>query len=253
MASSEERITLVRNYFKVNEYGSMRDLLRALDVSSRMTVSRTLNKIDYISSYSHRGKFYSTMAAAEFDQYGLWTIEGIHFSRFGTLLSTAKELVMSSESGFTASELTLILGVECKHALLNLSRKGMLDRTDSGNGFVYLSMEPDQKRRQILSRKAMYEKTKVGLGPDLDILPDEMRAAIILFFSLLDERQRRLFAGMEAARLGYGGDRRIADLLGMSAHTVSKGRRELFGGDVESGRIRAVGGGNKKLEKKRRK
>ncbi|MDT5026431.1 MAG: hypothetical protein QOE61_2857, partial [Micromonosporaceae bacterium] len=29
------------------------------------------------------------------------------------------------------------------------------------------------------------------------MLPDELKAAIILFYSLLDERQRRLYAGLE--------------------------------------------------------
>ena len=41
-------------------------------------------------------------------------------------------------------------------------------------------------------------------------LSDELRAGILLFFSLLNERQRRLYAGLEAAKLGYGGDKQIA-------------------------------------------
>ncbi len=49
-------------------------------------------------------------------------------------------------------------------------------------------------------------------------MPEELRAVIVLFASLLDERQRRLFAGLEALKCGWGGDRRIAQLLcpGMS-------------------------------------
>ena len=34
--------------------------------------------------------------------------------------------------------------------------------------------------------------------PDADLMPEELRAAIVLFASLLDERQRRLFAGLES-------------------------------------------------------
>ena len=35
-------------------------------------------------------------------------------------------------------------------------------------------------------------------------MPDELRAAIVLFASLLDERQRRLFAGLEGPTRGGG-------------------------------------------------
>ena len=78
---------------------------------------------------------------------------------------------------------------------------------------------------------------------------DELRAAIVLFASLLDEQQRRLYAGLESLQLG--GDRQIADLLHLDPHTVAKGRRQLLAQDVEVGRVRGVGGGRKPTEKKR--
>ena len=52
-------------------------------------------------------------------------------------------------------------------------------------------------------------------------------------------------------KLGHGGDRRIADLLGLDPDTVAKGRKELFTQDVERERVRRKGGGRKRLEKKR--
>lgn len=86
-----------------------------------------------------------------------------------------------------------------------------------------------------------------------DEVPDELKAAIVLFFSLLDEKQRRLFAGLESLKLGYGGDQRIAEIVGMDPHTVAKGRRELIEQDFQTGRIRKAGGGRKRVEKKRQK
>ena len=73
---------------------------------------------------------------------------------------------------------------------------------------------------------------------------------MILFFSLLDEQQRRHFAGLEAAKLGHGGDRIISGILGLDPHTVAKGRRELFSSDVNRDGIRQSGGGRKRVEKK---
>ena len=78
---------------------------------------------------------------------------------------------------------------------------------------------------------------------------DELRAAIVLFASLLDEQQRRLYAGLESLQLG--GDRQIADLLHLDPHTVAKGRRQLLAQEVQADRVRAVGGGRKPTEKKR--
>ena len=72
-------------------------------------------------------------------------------------------------------------------------------------------------------------------------MPEELRAAIVLFASLLDERQRRLFAGLEALKCGWGGDRRIARLLGIDPSTVAAGRRQLVERDVEVDRGAARG------------
>ena len=82
-----------------------------------------------------------------------------------------------------------------------------------------------------------------------DWISDESKASIILFVSLLNEQQRRLFAGLESIMWGYGGDKKIADLLGISKDTVAKGRRQLLNQDVNSRKIRRSGGGRKAVKK----
>ena len=62
-----------------------------------------------------------------------------------------------------------------------------------------------------------------------DLMPDQLRAAIVLFASLLDERQRRLYAGLESLKCGWGGDARIAGLLGIDPGTVARGRLNAVG------------------------
>ena len=76
-----------------------------------------------------------------------------------------------------------------------------------------------------------------------EVLAHEVEAGLILFFGLLDERPRRLFAGLEALKVGRGGDARVAALLGVDPHTVAKGRIELLRGDIDPTRVRKVGGG----------
>ena len=85
----------------------------------------------------------------------------------------------------------------------------------------------------------------------LQVSPDELQAAILLFHGLLDEQQRRLFAGLESIRLGHGGDTLLGDFLGLDAHTVARGRRQLLDQNVVSGRTRRAGGGRPSTEKKR--
>ena len=72
-----------------------------------------------------------------------------------------------------------------------------------------------------------------------------------MLFSLLNEKQRRLYAGLESLRLGRGGDQGIAELLGIDVATVAKGRRQLLRRDVEVERVLRAGGGRKRVEKKR--
>jgi len=92
-----------------------------------------------------------------------------------------------------------------------------------------------------------------GALPEAALMPEELRASIVLFFSMLDEKTRRLYAGLEALKTGRGGDAQIADLLGLSVGTVARGRRELLRRDVETDRVRKAGAGRKTQEKKRRK
>jgi hypothetical protein len=68
---------------------------------------------------------------------------------------------------------------------------------------------------------------------------------------LLDEKQRRLYAGLESLKWGHGGDRQVAGLLGLDVATIAKGRRELVRGEILTNRIRRPGGGRKPVEKKR--
>jgi len=54
---------------------------------------------------------------------------------------------------------------------------------------------------------------------------------------------------LEAAKLGHGGDRRIAEFLGLDVHTVAKGRKELLEDSVDCNGVRNGGSGRKRVEK----
>lgn len=228
----------------------MPELKRALGTTGTMTVYRKLRELGYRSSYSHRGKYYTLEEIARFDQHGLWSHHDVWFSRYGNLVETSRELVEGSQAGLTTDELEAVVHVNPKQALLKLCRAGCLHRQKTDTLYVHFSSDAAVRKRQVLHRRQYQEKRCAG---EIGRLTDELKAAIILFYSLLDEKQRRLYAGLESQRLGHGGDSRIAEFLDIDAHTVAKGRRELFGAQVNPERVRRRGGGRKTAEKKRRK
>lgn len=70
--------------------------------------------------------------------------------------------------------------------------------------------------------------------------------------STLNEYQARLFVAEKALEIGRGGTSRLSSLTGMSRVTINSGIAELRGGqrlrDAGAGRVRAPGGGRKKVE-----
>ena len=69
--------------------------------------------------------------------------------------------------------------------------------------------------------------------------------------STLDERQQRLYVGLESQKLGHGGDHRLALIPGLSINPIAKGRRELEAMEG-SDWVRRPGGGRRRAEKKTR-
>jgi len=82
-------------------------------------------------------------------------------------------------------------------------------------------------------------------------LTAEVHRAINRFFSVTDERSRRLLAGSLAREHGHGGITLVARITGLSPHTIRRGRRELEQPPpTRRGQIRRQGAGPKPIEKK---
>ena len=177
---------------------------------------------------------------------------GYRFSRLGTLLATADHFVSHSPQGFFAHELADTLHVEVQDPLHQLVQAGRLRRTESNGLFLYTASEFSTHRLQLAARRTAHAVPLAVNAGALQVSPDELQAAIVLFYGLLDEQQRRLFAGLESIRLGHGGDTLLGDFLGLDAHTVARGRQQLLDRQIAGpGRIRKQGGGRITTEKKR--
>jgi len=242
-------------FFDGHKIATLDQLREALGNPARCTVFRKLGDLQYLSSYSHRGKYYTLKSIARFSEQGLWSFGSVWFSRFGNLLQTCQALVDHSDAGYSASELRDIVQVKTKHALTQLARDGRLARETFDSVYVYLSAQGDVARRQIEARNVLLQQSPVSwIVANPDLATEEARALLVLFCSMLNEKQRRLFAGLESLKLGYGGDAHVASILGIDPHTVAKGRNELINADLTAtDRLRAPGAGRPSQEKKRRK
>jgi hypothetical protein len=238
MAHSRFGEEVIGSFLQKHKIATLGELKQTLGRSATMTVFRKLRALGYRTSFSHRGKYYTLTDIPQFDELGLWSYRAVWFSREGNLVRTAQRFVEEARAGLTVSELRTLLPVEVKDPLLQLYRKGQIDREKIGDVYVYLSREADVRRVQTTHRQEPQTVWELGESPVGAGISPELKAAMILFYSLLDEQQRRLYAGLEAQKLGYGGDRTIAEFLGLDVHTVARGRRELVREQVQRQGVR---------------
>lgn len=234
-----------------HKIATLAELKQALGTEVALTVLRKLKELDYLSSYSHGGRYYTLRSIARFDNQGLWSHERVWFSRHGTLLATARHFIDQAAQGYFAQELASALHVQVHDALRQLASRGQIARENLSGLYLYTSTDAATRQRQLLSRRSSQAVPILTDASRLQVAPEELQAAIILFYSLLDEQQRRLYAGLESLKLGHGGDHQLAEFLGLNSHTIARGRQQLLEQGVQFDRVRKAGGGRKPLEKKR--
>ena len=244
--SDELRALLLRNQIAI-----LGEMKQALGTPVDVTVFRKLKPLDYLTSYSHRGRYYTLREIARFDGHGLWSQADVWFSRFGTLLATAEVFVNRSPRGYFAGELARALHVEVQDALHQLTQQRRVTREMVSGLYLYTATDRAIQRGQLLTRRTVEAVPTVADASVLAVSEEELKASILLFYSLLDEQQRRLYAGLESLKLGRGGDTQLAGFLDLDPHTVARGRQQLLAQDVEVDRARRTGGGRKPVEKKR--
>lgn len=243
-------IECINKYFNYVKIATIGQLQKKLSTKVTKTIRRYLKKLEYFSSYSHNGKFYSHKRFANFDKNGLWVCKNICFSEHKTLISSIEYLISISESGCNSNELKNLLHVEVKNALLKLEKNKKIVRKKLNSRFYYFSNVSAIRKAQLLLCRSKVE-TKFGQQMNKEKITDaEIKQGFALFFNQLDEKQKRLYSGLESALLGYGGDKIIAETFGLDTHTVSRGRHEILSGNFEKKDIRHKGGGRKSIKKK---
>ena len=122
MRPEKFRTQTIVQLLRKRSIATMADMKTVLGTQVDMTVFRKLRAIEYLSSYSHGGRFYTLLELAAFDARGLWRHRDVRFSKFGSLIDTTERFVLRAEDGVFAPALAAELGVEVKDPLLKLVR-----------------------------------------------------------------------------------------------------------------------------------
>lgn len=241
---------LLLKFLRKKKIATLDQLKAALGTNSTMTVFRKLKLLDYISSCSHSGRYYTLQRIAAFNKEGLWFYKGTVFSSHGSLKETIKALIDGCQQGYTAIELEQLLGIKPNESLVELATEKNVYRSKILGRYVYFCRNVSQRTRQELLRRETIE-TEIPNRAKPELLMNEVKAAIVLFYSSLNEKERRLYAALESMKIGRGGDKIISDLFSIDTKTVAKGRNELLGDDIEIEAIRRKGAGRKSIKKNR--
>jgi hypothetical protein len=106
------------------------------------SVRRFLSRTGYYSSFTHNGKWYTLHSIPRFSRDGLWFYRDIGFSRAGSLPNTLLVLTSRSPAGMRAEMLGEKLRCRCHTILVQLCRRGKLQREKAGRSYVYLAADP---------------------------------------------------------------------------------------------------------------
>jgi len=115
------------------------DLCEVIGSSSRMTVFRRLRQIEYVTSYTHAGRYYTLYDIARFDSDGIWFYDDIGFSQNGSLKNTVTSLIDGSDAGKFHFDLEKQLRVRVHNVLLDLVKSKQIERIKFQGQLLYLS------------------------------------------------------------------------------------------------------------------
>lgn len=133
------------------------------------SVRRFLAEVGYYSSFTHNGGWYTLRSIPRFGRNGLWFYRDIGFSRAGTLTKTLISLITGSPAGMSAEMLGETLRCRCHGVLVNLWRKGNVQRQKIGRCQIYFAADRHKAERQRQTLSAQHPP-EVRFSAELAVL-----------------------------------------------------------------------------------
>jgi len=168
ISKTQKQEIALRNLLQKRKVVKLQDMLDCLRISSGMTVSRYLKNIKHTNSYNHAGAYYACSDVPQYNKDGVWCYKKAFFSKYGSLKSTIAHLVTNSKAGFFSKELMEILKVRTKNTLRNLVDQSIIARTNTDKGFLYVSIDNNNSKKQIANRHTAL-KRRIEIDPYITI------------------------------------------------------------------------------------
>lgn len=164
-----------------NRVMTLSELRENLNQRSQASIFRDLNILEYYSSYTQAGKYYTLKNIPHFNQDGLWFYDDIGFSKHGNLKQTIVQLIENSPAGKTQTELQQQLRVRTHNTLLNLFKENKISRHQLDNIYIYVSIDEEIAKQQL-------EKRESTASPKQSVieLPSEM-TRIDIFVEIIND------------------------------------------------------------------
>jgi len=138
---ADPRVRVAR-LLRRSKIADMPALEAAIPKRSRRSLFRDLERVGYLNSFTHAGRYYTLLDVPDFDHLGLWFHGTVGFSRAGTLKETIAFHVEHTGDGWTHRELFDVLRVRVHNTLLDLVREQRIGRESFRGAHLYVSADP---------------------------------------------------------------------------------------------------------------
>jgi hypothetical protein len=160
-----------------------------------ITARRRLKEWKALTSYNKNGRYYTLPSIARFSKKGLWSYQGVRFSRYGTFKATLIHFVTRSPKGMTNRELAERLGINPNSFLPHFPQIPQLRQERYGRQVVYYGSEEQTYRRQ--------KQRRLPPPPATVTLPPDAQSILILVEKIRTPQASPLELARILARRGH--------------------------------------------------
>jgi len=162
-----------------------------------------LDRLGYLSSYSHAGRYYTLGDIPTFAAHGLWFYGEARFSKHGTLRATVVVLVREAPAGHTHEELQGIVGLRIHDTLRSLVADRVLGRERVEAVYLYVDADLKRAAAQLEQRRRMRAAPPIAPGVDKRSPPLDLARVVDILLAVIHGPKED--AAAIAARLRQGG------------------------------------------------
>jgi len=153
--NKDERLQTIKELIRKKKVLSFEKIEQSVNVSG-ITVRRDLRALNYITSYTHRGRFITLPKIPRFDNNGIWFFHEIGFSQYGNSFESIIKLIDQSKQGLSREEVEDILKIGISKQIQILIRQEKLNRVKLGGKYIYLPddmMQNEKKKYRLIGKR----------------------------------------------------------------------------------------------------